>query len=96
MPLPWNSKEIRRHTSSVQAATEVNLPPSKVPPQQVQLVKEDVADKQQNEVLPMKTNSLDMSSSSNASSQVASTSGIHSAEQSFGKYNILYKLNIHL
>lgn len=95
VPLPWSSKEVRNRASSVQSATEAKLPPSKVPPQQVKPVKEDIViEKQQNEVIPMKNNGLDMSSSSNVSSQVASTSAIHSAEQSFGKYSILYKLSI--
>jgi len=92
VPLPWNSKEVRSSTSSVQSTQEIKLPSSKVPLQQVQPVKEEdvVAEKQLNEVTPTKNNGLDMNSSS-VSLQVASTSAIHSAEQSFGNYNILYK-----
>lgn len=81
MPLPWNSKEVR---SRAQSVPEIKSSPSKLP-LQVQLVKEDV-EKQQNEVMPLKNNILEMSSISNVSSQVTSTSTIHSAEQSFGKY----------
>jgi len=91
VPLPWNSKEVCSGTSSVQSTQEIKLPSSKVPPQQVQLLKEeDVIEKQLNEVTPTKNNGLDTNSSS-VSSQVASTSAIHSAEQSFGNYIILYK-----
>jgi hypothetical protein len=91
--LPWNSKDVRSRTSNTQVSSETKSPISKVP-QQVQPVKEEITvEKQQNEVLPMKNNTLDMSSSSNVSSQVISTSIIHSAEQSFGKYIVNYFLN---
>lgn len=89
VPLPWNSKEVRSRASSVQSAPEIKTSLSKAP-QQVQSVKEDiVVEKQQSEVVPpVRNNILDMSSSSNVSSQITSTSSInhHSAEQSFGKY----------
>lgn len=91
--MPWNSKDVRNRASSAQLSSENKSPISKVP-QQVQPVKEEVTmEKQQNEIMPMKNNILDMSSSSNISSQVNSTSIIHSAEQSFGKYNVNYVLN---
>jgi len=86
--LPWNSKDVRNRVSSVQLTSEIKSPTSKVP-QQVQHVKEEITvEKQQNEVMPMKNNIMDISSSSNVSSQVNTTSIIHSAEQSFGKYNV--------
>lgn len=83
--MPWNSKDVRSRAAGVQVASEIKSPISKVP-QQVQPVKEEIiVEKQQHEIMPMKNNSLDMSSSSNVSSQIVSTSIIHSAEQSFGK-----------
>lgn len=83
--MPWNSKDVRSRTAGAQVASEIKSPISKVP-QQVQPVKEEIiAEKQQHEIISMKNNTLDMSSSSNVSSQVVSTSIIHSAEQSFGK-----------
>lgn len=85
MPLPWNSKEVCGRTVSVQSTPEIKTP-TKVP-QQVQSVKKDIVEKQI-EALPVKNNILDMSSNSNISSQVTSTSVIHSAEQSFGKFYI--------
>lgn len=92
VPLPWNSKEVRGRASSVQSAPEIKSSSSKVP-SQVQLVKEDV-DKQHNEAMPLKNNILEISNTSNILSQVTSTSIIHSAEQSFGKYkniNTVYR-----
>lgn len=83
MPLPWNSKEVRSRASSVQSAPEIKST-CKIPQQQP--VKEDV-EKQQSEVMPVKNNVLDISNSSNVSSQVNSISIVHSAEQSFGKYS---------
>jgi len=83
--LPWNSKDVRSRVVGAQVASEIKSPISKVS-QQAQPVKEEIiVEKQQHEIMPMKNNTLDMSSSSNVSSQVVSTSIIHSAEQSFGK-----------
>lgn len=86
MPLPWNSKEVCARVTSVQSTPEIKS--SSNVPQQVQSVKKDIVVEKQIEVLPVKNNILDMSSSSNTSSQVTSTPVIHSAEQSFGKFNI--------
>jgi len=90
--LPWNSKDVRSRAAGAQVASEIKSPISKVP-HQVQPVKEEITvEKQKHEVMPIKNNTLDISSSSNVSSQLVSTSIIHSAEQSFGKYNISIKL----
>jgi len=83
--LPWNSKDVRSRASGALAASEIKSPINKVP-QQVQPVKEEIiVEKQKHEVMPIKNNTLNMSNSSNVSSQVVSSSIIHSAEQSFGK-----------
>jgi len=80
VPLPWNSKETRGRAQSV---PEVKTPPKVL--QQVQPVKEEIiVEKQKNEMTPIKNSVLDMSTSSNVSSQVTSTSIIHSADHSFG------------
>lgn len=86
MPLPWNSKEVQSRVSNVKSSHEIKSFPNKVP-QQVQHAKENI-EKEQSEIIIAKNNILDMSNSSNISSQATSTSIIHSAEQSFGKYNI--------
>ncbi|XP_026811317.1 receptor-type tyrosine-protein phosphatase N2-like [Rhopalosiphum maidis] len=87
VPLPRNSKDIRSRTSNAQLSSETKAPISKVL-QQVQPVRKEITvEKTQNEVLPMKNNTLDVSSSSNNSSQVISTTIIHSAEQSFDSSN---------
>lgn len=86
VPLPWNSKEVCSRATTVQSTPEIK-PSSKVP-QQVQPNKKELVVEKQIEVLPVKNNILDMSSSSNISSQVTSTSVIHSVEQSFGKFYI--------
>lgn len=87
--MPWNSKGVRNRASSVQPVSEIKSPISKVTQPVVQPAKEKIiVEKQQNEVSPMKNNTLDLSSSSNVSSQVISTPVIHSAEHSFGKHNI--------
>lgn len=89
--MPWNSKDVRSRAAGAQGASEIKSPIGKVP-HQVQPVKEEIiVEKPKHEVTPIKNNTLDMSSSSNVSSQVVSTSIIHSAEQSFGKYNIIIK-----
>lgn len=88
VPLPWNSKEVRSRTSSVQSAPEIKSPPSKLPQQVVQPVKGDNVLEKQNDLIPVKNNGLDISSNSNVLPQVTPTTLIaHSAEQSFGKYN---------
>lgn len=94
VPLPWNSKESKEVRSRAASVPEIKSPMSKVP-QKVQPVKEDIVPvKQQNEVTPVKNNSLDKSSNSNVSSHVTSTSISHSAEQSFGNYNFLCMVGI--
>lgn len=97
VPLPWNSKEVRSRASSVQSAPEIKSPPGKLPQQVVQPVKEDMEKKI--EVVPVKNNVLDISSNSNVSQVTTITSIVHSAEQSFGKYNIIkvfnYSLNMY-
>lgn len=87
VPLPWNSKEVRRRASSVQSAPEVKSPPGKLPQQVVQPVKEDMVLEKKNEIVPVKNNVLDVSNNSNVSQVTTTTSIAHSAEQSFGKYN---------
>lgn len=82
--MPWNSKDVRSRASGALAASEIKSPISKVP-QKVQPVKEDIIVEKQKHEVKSKNNSLDMSNSSNVSSQVVSSSIIHSAEQSFGK-----------
>lgn len=86
MPLPWNSKEVCSRATGVQSTPEIKS--SSKTPQQLHPVKKDIVVEKQIEVLPVKNNILDMSSSSNISSQVTSTPVIHSAEQSFGKFYI--------
>lgn len=83
MPLPWNPKEVESHVSNVQSSHDIKSFPIKVP-QQVQHVKENIK-KEQSEIIQSKNNILDMSNSSNISSQATSTSIVHLAEQSFGK-----------
>lgn len=82
VPLPWNSKEARGRAQSV---PEIKTLPLKVH-QQVQPVKEEIiVEKQKNEITTIKNSVLDMSTNSNISSQVTSTSSItHSADHSFG------------
>lgn len=87
VPLPWNSKDVRSRAAGAQVASEIKSPISKVP-HQAQPVKEEITvEKQKHEVMPIKNNTLDISSSSNVSSQLVSTSIIHSAEQSFDSSN---------
>ncbi|XP_050442639.1 tyrosine-protein phosphatase non-receptor type 21 [Adelges cooleyi] len=87
VPLLWNSKEVRSRAASVQSAPEIKSPTKvsqPVPPPQP--VKEDVV-KPQKETTPVKNVALDVSSSSNVSSQINSTIISHSAEQSFDSSN---------
>lgn len=93
VPLPWNSKEDRSRALSVQSAPEIKSPNNII--QQVLPVKKDiVVEKPHNEVIPVKNNALDTSSSSVHSSLVTSTSVIHSAEQSFGKFCIKFSVMV--
>lgn len=85
VPLPWNSKDVQSRASGALAASEIKSPISKVPQKVQPVMEEIIVEKQKHEVMPIKNNSLDMSNSSNVSSQVVSSSIIHSAEQSFGK-----------
>lgn len=83
MPLPWNSKEAR---SRAQSAPEIKPLSIKVP-HQVQPVKEEsITEKPESEIMSLKNNILDISTNSNISSPVTSSSITHSADQSFGKY----------
>lgn len=84
VPLPWNSKEAR---SRAQSVPEIKTTIKVVQP--VQPVKEEViVEKQKKEITPIKNSVLDMSTNSNVSSQITSTSSIiHSADHSFGMIN---------
>lgn len=93
VPLPWNSKEVRSRASSVQSAPEIKSPKKVI--QQVLPVKKDIfVENPHSEIIPIKNNALDMSSSSIHSSQMTSTSANHSAEQSFGKFSIIIKFSM--
>lgn len=91
--MPWNSKEVRDRAPSIQSAPEIKSP-NKVIPQVLPVKKDIVEEKTHNEVIPVTSSALDTSSSSVHSSHVTSTSAIHSAEQSFGKFSISIKFSL--